>query len=56
MQAAVLFVVRNMKTAATPAEISRRLFREPHTVSELIKRMEKQGLVRKKKDLEKKTW
>ena len=53
MQAAVLFVVRNIE-AATPAEISRWLFREPNTVSELITRMEKQGLIEKKKDLEKK--
>ena len=35
---------------ATPAEISRWLFREPHTVSELVTRMERQGLVSRTKD------
>jgi len=52
--AAVLFLVKNAKTPATPAQISRWLFREPHTVSGLLNRMEKQGLVRRTKDLERK--
>jgi DNA-binding MarR family transcriptional regulator len=54
MQAAVLFIVKAIKGPATPAEISRWLFREPHTVSGLLNRMEKQGLVKKVKDLERK--
>jgi len=54
MQAAVLFVVKAVKGPATPAEISRWLFREPHTVSGILERMEKQGLVRQVKDLERK--
>ena len=54
MQAAVLFIVKAVKVPATPAEISRWLFREPHTVSGLLDRMEKQGLVRKVNDLERK--
>jgi len=54
MQAAVLFIVKAIEGPATPAEISRWLFREPHTVSGLLERMEKQGLVRKVKDLERK--
>ena len=54
MQAAILFIVKAIKEPATPAEISRWLFREPHTVSGLLDRMEKQGLVRKVKDLERK--
>jgi len=54
MQAAVLFFVKNAEEPATPAEISRWLFREPHTVSELLSGMEKQGLIRKTKDLERK--
>ena len=53
MQAAVLFIVKTLEMP-TPAEISRRLFREPHTVSGLVNRMERQGLVRKVKDLERK--
>ena len=51
MQAAVLFIVRAITAPATPAEVSRWLFREPHTVSGLLNRMEKHGLVRKIKDL-----
>ena len=39
---------------ATPAQISRWLFREPHSISELLGRMEKEGLVKKFKDLDKK--
>jgi DNA-binding MarR family transcriptional regulator len=54
IQAAVLFLVKNARTPATPAQLSRWLFREPHTVSGLLNRMEKQGLIRKAKDLEKK--
>ena len=34
----------------TPALLSRRLFLEPHSVSELVVRMEKKGLITKKKD------
>ena len=52
MQAAVLFIIKAIDGPATPAEISRWLFREPHTVFGLLKRMEKQGLVRRTKDLE----
>jgi len=54
MQAAVLFIVKAIDGPATPAEISRWLFREPHTVFGLLVRMEKQGLVRRIKDLERK--
>jgi len=54
IQAAVLFIVKAVKVPATPAEISRWLFREPHTVSGLLDRMEKKGLITKAKDLERK--
>jgi len=53
-QAMVLFVIQAIGNKATPAEISRWVFREPHTVSGLLNRMEKEGLVRKVKDLERK--
>ena len=53
-QAAVLFVVKAIGEPATPTEISRWLLREKHTVSELLRRMEKQGLVRKTKGLKRK--
>ena len=54
MHAGVLYIVKVSKDPVTPAHISRVLFREPHTVSALLNRMEKQGLLRKTKDLEKK--
>jgi DNA-binding MarR family transcriptional regulator len=53
-EAAVLFVVQSTGERATPSEISRWLFREPHSTSGLIIRMEKDGLVTKVADLERK--
>ena len=53
-QSAALFAIQAIGDKATPAEISRWLFREPHSVSELLSRMEKEGLVRKTKDLDRK--
>ena len=50
-QAGVLSIVQFLDNKATPAEISRWLLREPHTVSGILSRMEKKGLVRKTKDL-----
>ena len=54
MQAAALLAIETIGSKATPAEISRWLFREPHSVSTLLKRMEKQGLVSRTKDLHRK--
>ena len=54
IRAAVLFIVQNSKEPVTPAVISRWLFRKPHSVSELLTGMEKDGLVKKMHDLEKK--
>jgi DNA-binding MarR family transcriptional regulator len=53
-QAAVLMVVQANGERLTPAEISRQLFREPHTISAVLKRMEKQGWLTRQKDLGKK--
>jgi DNA-binding MarR family transcriptional regulator len=52
-QAAVLFTIQNIGKSATPAEISRRLIREPHSISGLLSRMEKQGIIKRVKDLPK---
>jgi DNA-binding MarR family transcriptional regulator len=52
-QAAALVSIWALEGQITPAALSRRLFLEPHTVSELINRMQKKGLVAKKKDREK---
>jgi DNA-binding MarR family transcriptional regulator len=54
IEAGVLWVIQAIGEKATPAEITRWLLREPHTVSELLSRMEKEGLVTKTKDLERK--
>ena len=53
-QAAVLVVMAAIGEQATPAEISRWLLREPHSVSGILDRMEKKGLIRRVKNLEKK--
>jgi len=49
-----LGVILALVNKAIPAKISRRLFREPHSVSGLLSRMEDEGLVRKVKDLDRK--
>lgn len=54
IRAALLFIIELIGHEATPAKISRWLFREPHSISEIMDRMEKQGLVRKTKDLDRK--
>ena len=53
-QAAALSVIQDIGGKVTPTEISRRLFREPYSVSGLLSRMEKEGLIRKARDLDKK--
>lgn len=53
-QSAVLFVIQAVGGKTTLGEIGRWTLREPHSVSELLSRMEKQGLVRKVKELDKK--
>jgi DNA-binding MarR family transcriptional regulator len=53
-QATVMWIVNAIGEQATPAEISRWLIREPHAISMLLSQMEKKGLVRKTKDLERK--
>ena len=55
MQAAVLFVLEALGGKSTPTEISKWLIREPNSVSSILVRMEKEGLLSKAKDLEKKS-
>jgi DNA-binding MarR family transcriptional regulator len=52
-EAIVLLTVLRLKGLATPAAISKQLFWEPHTVSEQLKSMERKGLIKKVRDLEK---
>ncbi len=54
IQARVLFAINAATTPVTPAELSRRILRKPHTMSALLTRMEKEGLIRKAKNLPRK--
>ncbi len=54
IQSTVMLVIRALREKATPAEISRWIFRESQSVSELLNRMEKEGLVSKVRDLDRK--
>lgn len=53
-EAGVLFYIEALGNRATPAEISRSLFKRPHSISMLISKMEKEGLVKKINDLDRK--
>ena len=46
---ALLYIIMNNGGTATPVTIARNLFRELHSVTEMIKRMEKDGLVERRK-------
>ena len=54
IQAAVLFITNSIGEEAIPAEISRWLLRKPATISGLLDRMEKAGLIERAKDLPRK--
>ncbi|MFH1775170.1 MAG: MarR family winged helix-turn-helix transcriptional regulator [Chloroflexota bacterium] len=54
IEAGVMYTVESMDKPATPAEISRWLFREPHSVSGLLNRMQQEGLITKTKNLKRK--
>lgn len=54
MRSAVLLVLQVRDNNATPTEISQWLLREPHTISALLDRMEKDGLIRRYRDMHKK--
>jgi len=46
---ALLWVIQSYGGEATPAQIARRFFRELHSITEMLKRMEKDGLVSRHK-------
>ena len=54
MQTHVLFYVQAIDGPVTPAQLSRYLFRESQSVSGILNRMEKQGLIKRVKDLDRK--
>ena len=49
--AAILFLVDAMGKDITPAKITRMLLREPHSISGILKRMEKHGLIKRTKNM-----
>ncbi len=53
-QVGLLFVVQALGHKATPAALARHIIRQPHTVSALVDRMARRGLVKKVKDLDRK--
>lgn len=53
-QIAILFAAQALGNRTTPAEISRFLLREPHTISITLSKMERDGLITKVKDLDRK--
>jgi DNA-binding MarR family transcriptional regulator len=46
---AILYIIMDNGGTATPVVIARNLFRELHSVTEMLKRMEKDGLVERRK-------
>ncbi len=54
IEALVLSTIRGIPGDVIPAKISRRVFRRPHSVAMLLRRMEKKGLVERARNLEKK--
>lgn len=53
-QALALVSIYSLKNKATPAELSRWLYREPNSITILLNRMEKLGLIRKRADTKRK--
>ena len=51
IQAMVLYALKISPEPMTPSRLAKMLCREPHSMSALIDRMEKQGLIAKKHDL-----
>lgn len=54
IQAGVLYLLKSTTEPVTPSQLARTLYREPHSMSALLKRMEKQGLIKRTKDLDQK--
>ena len=55
VQSHVMFIILALGDKATPTQIGRYLFRESNSISELLKRMQKDGLIRKFRDLRKRS-
>jgi len=55
-QAEVLYCLKVSKVPMTPMKLARMMHRQPHTISALVHRMERQGLLATKKDMKRKNW
>ena len=55
-QALVLYCLKVSKEPMTPMKLARMMHKQPHTVSALVHRMERQGLLTTKRDLKRKNW
>lgn len=53
-ESAALFAIKLIGEKATPSQISRFLLRTPHSIGSLLERMEKEGYVKRVKDLKRK--
>jgi DNA-binding MarR family transcriptional regulator len=53
-QSGILFFVHSTKNNAMPIEISRWQLREPQTITSILDRMEKKGLIKKSRDRQRK--
>lgn len=53
-EAGITYRIHVLADKAIPAEISRWLLREPHTVSAVLSRMQREGIVTKVKDMNRK--
>ncbi len=51
-QSVVLYTLHELGDNATPAALARRIFRKSQSVSEMLERMRRDGLITKTKDLE----
>jgi DNA-binding MarR family transcriptional regulator len=50
----ILFLIDALGNEVIPAKISRMLLREPHSISGILMRMEKHGLIKRAKNMERK--
>src|ERR1039458_1346893 len=54
-QVLILFVVHSSEDKNTPAALARKTLLQPHTVSSMVNRLEKKGLLKKARDVDHKT-
>jgi DNA-binding MarR family transcriptional regulator len=55
-QTEVLYCLKISEEPMTPMKLSRMMHKQPHTVSALVHRMQRQGLLTTKRDLKRKNW